>query len=218
MSAVRIGILLYLLGVAVMAGDVIYGRTIQTEVATLGIAGIQSKYGDAGGLKLLAFAFGFPLGVGLSLLGAALLGGTAKTRPARLGGWTLLVILVPILTPGILGTSHSPSYFGIGGITILGLVAASMWYWGRYRLRVDDARRSAADWQGLGYLAFALAAWNLCGFGGMPSFAVYPEKMIALNAIPFAVGQLKAVMALFILGWIFTAIGLHRAARGLPQP
>ena len=45
------------------------------------------------------------------------------------------------------------------------------------------------------------------------SFAVYPEKMIALNAIPFAVGQLKAVMALFILGWIFTVLGLRRAAQ-----
>jgi hypothetical protein len=218
MNAVRIGIVLYLIGVVIMAGDVFYGRTIQTEVTALGIAGIQAKYGNAGGLKLLAFAFGFPLGVGLSLLGAALLGGTAKTRPARLGGWALLVILVPILTPGILGTSHSPGYFGIGGITILGLVAASMWYWGRFRVRLDDARRPAADWQGLGYLAFALAAWNLCGFGGMPSFAVYPEKMIALNAIPFAVGQLKAVMALFILGWAFTAFGLYRASRGLNQP
>jgi hypothetical protein len=42
--------------------------------------------------------------------------------------------------------------------------------------------------------------------------------MIALNAVPFAVGQLKSVMALFILGWIFTLIGLHRVARGLTQP
>jgi len=218
MSAARIGILLYLVGVVVMAGDVIYGRTIQAEVAALGITGIQTKYGDAGGLKLLAFAFGFPLGVGLSLLGAALLGGTAGTPLGRLGGWALLVILVPLLTPGVLGTAHHPAYFGIGGITILGLVAASMWYWGRYRRRVSAALRPAADWQGLGYLAFALAAWNLCGFGGMPSFAVYPEKMIALNAIPFAVGQLKAVMALFILGWVFTLIGLHRATRGLTQP
>jgi hypothetical protein len=215
MKPERFGLVLYLVGLAVMIGDVVYGKIIQNEVAALGIAGIQARYGDAGGLKLLAFAFGFPLGVGVALLGAALTGGTAKTRIGRLGGIGLLVILMPILVPAVFGSAHSPDYFGYGGITILVLVAAATWYWGRYRLRVPEALRAAADWQGLGYLAFALAAWNLCGFGGMPSFAIYPEKMIALHAVPFAVGQLKAVMALIILGWVFTVLGLRRAARSI---
>jgi len=214
MNTQRLGIIVYLAGLAIMIGDVIYGKLIQTEVAALGLAGMQARHGDAGGLKLLLFAFAFPLGVGISLLGAALFGGTANSRAGRIGGIALLLVLVPILTPGIFGSQHSPNYFGYGGMSILVLVAAAMWYWGRYRLRLSDVMRPAADWQGLGYLAFALAAWNLCGFSGMPSFAVYPEKMIALNAIPFAVGQLKAVMALFIIGWIFTALGLRRAAQG----
>ena len=213
MTSKNIGIALYVLGVLIMVGDIIYGKQIQTEVAALGLAGMQAKYGDAGGLKLLLFAFSFPFGVGVSLLGAALFGGTAKSRAGRIGGIALLVVLMPILTPGIFGTQHSPNYFGYGGMTILVLVATAMWYWGKYRMRLTDALRPAADWQGLGLLAFALAAWNLCGFGGMPGFAVYPEKMIELNTIPFAVGQLKAVMALFILGWIFTVLGLRRAAQ-----
>lgn len=213
MNTQRVGSIVYLAGLAIMIADVIYGKQIQTEVATLGFTGMQAKYGDGGMLKVLLFAFAFPLGVAVSLLGAALFGGTANSRAGRIGGIALLVLLVPILTPGILGTQHSPNYFGYGGMTILALVAAAMWFWGQYRLRLPDAMRPAADWQGLGLLAFALAAWNLCGFGGMPSFAVYPEKMIALNAIPFAVGQLKAVMALFILGWIFTVLSLRRAAQ-----
>ena len=213
MNKQRLGLIVYLAGVAIMVGDIIYGRLIQPEVAELGLAGIQARYGDAGGLKLLLFAFAFPLGVAVSLLGAALFGGTANSRAGRIGGIALLMVLVPILTPGVFGTQHSPNYFGYGGMSILVLVAVAMWYWGKYRMRLSEAMRPAADWQGLGYLAFALAAWNLCGFGGMPSFAVYPEKMIALNAIPFAVGQLKAVMALFILGWVFTVLGLRRAAQ-----
>jgi len=213
MNTQRLGGIVYLAGLAVMVGDVIYGKQIQDEVAALGLAGMQVRYGDAGGLKLLLFAFTFPLGVGISLLGAALFGGTAKSHAGRIGGIALLVVLAPILTPGIFGTQHSPNYFGYGGMSILALVAAAMWFWGKYRMRLSEALRPAADWQGLGLLAFALAAWNLCGFGGMPSFAVYPEKMIALNAVPFAVGQLKAVMALFILGWIFTVLGLRRAAQ-----
>ena len=213
MNTQRLGSIVYLTGLAVMIGDVIYGKQIQTEVAALGLAGMQATHGDAGVLKLLLFAFTLPLGMGISLLGAALFGGTAKSHVGRIGGIALLVVLVPFLTPGIIGTQHSPNYFGFGGMTILALVAVAMWFWGKYRMRLSAAMRPAADWQGLGLLAFALAAWNLCGFGGMPGFAVYPEKMIALNAIPFAVGQLKAVMALFILGWIFTVLGLRRAAQ-----
>ena len=216
MKEQRIGLMLFLLGVAVMIGDVGYGKLIQGEVTELGIAGILAKNGELAGLRLLLFAFAFPLAAGLSLLGAALFGGTAQTRAGRIGGLALLVALVPLLAPGVFGTQHGPAYFGYGGMLILLLVALAMWFWGQYRLRLSEVARPAADWQGLGLLAFALAAWNLCGFGGMPGFAVYPEKMLALKAVPFAVGQLKAVMALFILGWIFTVLGLRRAAR-LPR-
>jgi len=209
----RLGIVLFSVGLAVMAGDVVYGKFIQDEVARLGMSGLEAQQGQAGLGKLLLFAFGFPLGMGLSLLGAALFGGTANSRAGRLGGIALLLILAPMFLPELFGKQHSANYFGLGGVTIMVLVAAAMWFWGRYRLRLNEARRTAADWQGLGYLAFALAAWNLCGFGSMPSFAVYPEKMLALNAVPFAVGQLKSIMALIILGWLFTVIGLRKAAQ-----
>ncbi len=213
MNTQRLGVIIYLAALAIMAGDVLYGKRIQAEVAALDLTGMQANLGDGGTLKVLLFAFAFPLGVGMSFLGAALFGGTAKSRAGRIGGIALLVVLVPILTPGIFGSQHSPNYFGYGGMAILALVAAATWFWGQYRMRLSDAMRPAADWQGLGLMAFALAAWNLCGFGGMPSFALYPEKMISLNALPFAIGQLKAVMALFILGWIFTVLGLRRMAQ-----
>lgn len=217
MTMQRLGVGIYVAGLVLMVGDVIYGKQIQSEVAMLGLVGMQAKYGNSGVAKLLFFAFSFPLGLGVSLIGAALLGGTANSRAGRIGAIALLLVLVPILVPGIFGTQPSPAYFGYGGMAILALVAVALWFWGQYRLRVAQAMRGAADLQGLGLLAFALAAWNLCGFAGMPGFAVYPEKMLALAAIPFAVGQLKAVMALFVLGWIFTALGMYRAARTVGQ-
>lgn len=216
MKPQRLGLVMFLAGAAIMAGDVMYGKYIQDEVARLGMSGLEAEQGQAGLGKLLLFAFSFPLGMGLSLLGAALFGGTANSRAGRLGGVALVLVLVPMFLPEILGKRHSAGYFGWGGISIMLLVAAALWFWGNYRQRLNDAQRAAADWQGLGYLAFALAAWNLCGFGSMPSFALYPEKMIALNAIPFAVGQLKAIMALFILGWLFTMLGLRKAVLAVP--
>jgi len=212
----RVGLILFLSGLVVMIGDVVYAKLIQDDVARLGLTGIESELGPAGLLRILAFAFSFPLGLGLTLLGAAGLGGAATSRVGRIGGIALILLLLPMLLPEIAGRHRSAEYFGWGGIAILVFVAIAMWFWGIYRMRIDDARRAAADWQGLGYLAFALAAWNLCGFGAMPGFALQPDKMIALDAIPFATGQLKSIMALFIFGWVFTAIGLRRAVLSSP--
>lgn len=213
MTMQRLGIGIYVVGLVLMAGDVIYGKQIQSEVSMLGLVGMQAKYGNSGIFKLLLFAFSFALGLGISLIGAALLGGTANSRAGRIGALSLLLVLAPLFIPGIFGTQPSPAYFGYGGMAILVLVAIALWFWGQYRLRLSGPMRAAADLQGLGLLSFALAAWNLCGFAGMPGFALNPEKMLALAAVPFAVGQLKAVMALFVLGWIFTALGFYKAAR-----
>lgn len=217
MTMQRLGIGIYVTGLVLMVGDVIYGKQIQSEVSMLGLVGLQAKYGNSGILKLLLFAFSFPLGVGISLLGAALLGGTANSRVGRIGAVSLLLVLVPLFVPGIFGTQASPAYFGYGGMAILVLVASAFWFWGQYRLGLAQTHRAAVDLQGLGLLSFALAAWNLCGFAGMPGFAVYPEKMLGLAAVWFAVGQLKAVMALLVLGWIFTALGFYQAARTTRQ-
>ena len=133
MNTQRLGSIVYLAGLAIMVGDVIYGKQIQTEVAALGLAGLQAQYGETGLLKVLLFAFTFPLGMGISFLGAALFGGTAKSRAGRIGGIALLVVLVPILIPGIFGSQHSPNYFGYGGMSILALVAARVNRFALYR-------------------------------------------------------------------------------------
>jgi hypothetical protein len=212
MNMQRFGVALYVVGVLVMVGDVWIGKTIQAEVTALGLAGIEARDGERGLVKILVFAFSYPLGVALCLMGAALRANVATTLMGRIGGFALLVLLVPLLSPAVLGKQHSPQFFGLGGITLLGLTALALWYWGKFRARVSAALRPAADWQGLGVFAFALAAWNLCGVGGMPGFAIYPDQVNKLQSLPFVVPQLKAVMALLILGFLFTTLGLRRAA------
>jgi hypothetical protein len=212
MNMQRFSVLLYVTGVLLMAGDVWIGKTIQPEVTALGLAGIEAQQGERGLAKILLFAFSYPLGVALCLMGATLRLNTVSSRFGRIGGFAMLVLIVPLLSPAVLGKQHSPYYFGLGGITLLGLTALAMWYWGKFRARASAALRPAVDWQGLGIFAFALAAWNLCGVGGMPGFAIYPDKVNALQSLSFVVPQLKAVMALFILGFLFTVLGLRRAA------
>jgi hypothetical protein len=80
-------------------------------------------------------------------------------------------------------------------------------------VKTASERHAALDLQAIGYFCFALAAWNSCGFGSVPSFALFPEKMIALGTRDFAVGQLKSIMAFFVLGWLFTMLGFFKASR-----
>lgn len=58
----------------------------------------------------------------------------------------------------------------------------------------------------LGLLCFAVAAWNLCGSAAMPSFLLMPERLAALQTLPFATGQMKSVLALLALGWVLLLI------------
>ena len=196
-----------------MALSAIMGKVLQPQLYELGISGLQKTHGITGMVPAMVFFFSFPVGLVICLLGAI-------NMRSHLTGhvWPYALLAVPgvaivVLVPMVFGREVSTSYFGIGGVSILLLAAASIYYWGCYRARQRASSHAALDFQAIGYLCFALAAWNLCGFGGIPSFALYPEKMIALGARGFAVGQLKSVMAFFVLGWLFTMLGFFKAAR-----
>jgi hypothetical protein len=205
------GAILFGAGAALMGLAVILGKYFLTELHQLGLIGFEAAYGSRGMLKFLLFALGFPLGAGLAVLGMLVRAGAPAARVALFAAAAVLGAFGSVLVPLAFGTRPSPAYFGTGGIVIMLLALATAWFWGKHRARLAEASaRTAADLQALGYLCFALAAWNLCGVGGMPGFALYPDKMIALDARDFAVGQMKVVMAFFVAGWLFTALGWWR--------
>jgi hypothetical protein len=207
----RKGMIVLALGVAMMAGVTALGKwSLQPAFDPLGLAAYEATYGAPGMLKLLLFALGFPFGVGLCVIGAVLMSDGA-TRLWRFVALTLAGTILAVVTPGIFGHQPSPAYFGLGGVAILVLVATTAWYWGRHRATLPEAQRPATDLKAMGYFWFAVAAWNLCGVGGMPSYALYPELMLKFDSRAFAVGQLKSVMAALILGWLFTVLGWRRA-------
>jgi len=214
MASRRFAITLFISGIAVMIAVTALGKyQLAPILDPLGVRAYQARYGDPGMLAFLFFAVGFPLGAGLTMLGGYTLSGARRSRTGALLTVTLVAAIAAILVQGIFGTRHSPAYFGIGGITIGVLVAATFWYWGSYRLGLPETLRASADLQACGYLWFAVAAWNTCGFGGMPSYAIYPQKLLAHDSLWFAVAQLKSVMACFVLGWAFTALGMWHAAK-----
>ena len=206
----RQGEVILAIGILAMVAIVIYGEFLQAELNLRGVAGMEAAYGPLGLARVLVFALGFPLGIALTFMGAALF--TATDRRAPL--YSLLVALVAASAPllyGILGNHTSAWYFGGGGIVLMALIALSAWWWGNYRARVPESVRATVDLQGAGLACFAVAAWNLCGAGAMPGFALFPERLLELDSRGFAVGQMKVVMAFLVLGFLFSALGLRRA-------
>ncbi len=213
MSDKRAGVLVFSAGLTIMALSAIMGKVLQSQLFELGIAGLQQAYGLMGMIPAMVFFFSFPVGLVICLTGAVTM---SKSLTGRIWPFALLAIpgiAVVILVPLIFGRGLSASYFGIGGVLILVLAAATVYYWGSYTAQQPASRHAALDLQAIGYLCFALAAWNICGFGSAPSFALFPEKMIAFGSRDFAVGQLKSIMAFFVLGWLFTMLGFFKASR-----
>jgi hypothetical protein len=205
------GFLIFAAGAALMIAAVALGYGIQPEVAELGMDAYRARSGAAGSLSFVLFAFGFPLGVGVVAIGAARGSGTSWPRLAWFAALVMGAVSTAVLVPLVFGRSLGGGFFGAGGILILVLVLATAWFWGADRARMPAGSRTPADLKGGGYVCFAMAAWNLCGVGDMPSFALSPETMLAVGSQPFAVGQMKAIMALLVIGWALTAIG-HRLA------
>jgi hypothetical protein len=208
-----IGLILFLLGAAVTVALVVMGKHYMPELQGPDALPLAKLHGTPAMLKLSVFGYGFPLGLGLCVVGAAALGQAGARRLGLLALATLAGGGIVIAVPHIFGHHRSPLYFGVGGVVILALFLLAAWSWGVHRRALDPELRTATDLHALGYLCFAIAAWNACGAGGMPGFAVDPERVLALGTGAMATARFKVVMAFFVLGWLLTLLGFRRAIR-----
>jgi hypothetical protein len=209
----RQGQWVFAFGLLVVLTSVIAGNLIQDELVSQGDQAFLASHGAAGWLGFFTFAFGFPLGMAICATGMFMASEPAAGKRLLFTITALLVALSAILVPGVAGRAPSAYFFGTGGYIILGLVLATLWLWGRYRASLPPEARLGADLQGAGYLCFAIVAWNLCGLGGMPSFALDPEKMLATGSRGFAIGQMKSIMVALVVGWILTAVGYRMSLK-----
>lgn len=210
-----VGRLIFTAGLITMVMAVVTGNTLQADIITLGIDDYISRNGTAGWFRFLLFAFGFPAGLAVGVTGLLL---ASEDRIGRLLAISLLLFLaclMPIITQKLTGTERSVDFFGIAGYSLMVIIVLAMWHWSVHRDLVDSSMRLGTDLQGAGYACFAMAAWNLCGVGGMPSYALDPEHMLTAGTRGFATGQMKAVMLLLILGWLLTLIGYRVSAHRL---
>ena len=212
------GLGVFFAGLFVMVAAVLTGNSIQPEVGRLGMDVFLAQHGVGGWLEFPLFAFGFPLGLVICAIGLFVASGGKGAGLFPFGLVLLIAALLPLLAPLLLGRQPGTTFFGTAGYLLLSLTVITLWLWGRDRAALQQTQRRASDFQGAGYACFAMAAWNLCGVGGMPAFALTPERMLATGTAAFATGQMKAVMLLLLLGWLLTLFGYYHAGRSRSRP
>jgi len=178
------------------------GESLQPELKQLGLTAYLQQSNWQGTLFIFGFVFAFPVGLLLIVL-AGLLNGEAK------GKYYFVLIHVVLLGavlvsiwPFVVGRENSASYFGYSGGLLLVLIFAVGWFWAQQRRSCEPSHRKVVDLKGTGYFFFALATWNICGVAGMPGYALYPERSLAVDAYPFIIGQVKVVMLYLVLAWL----------------
>lgn len=201
------------LGLALALGVVLLGQRLLPGLAGPHPRPLVELHGTATWARLPLFAYGFPAGLALVLVGAGLLSGARRGRLGWIAAGAAAGPALMIGVPRLFGAAPSPSYFGAGGVAILLLFLGVVGTWARLRRGLQEPARGGVDLQALGYLAFVLGAWNVCGSSGMPGWGLYPERVLAAGSQVFVVGQLRAAMAFFVLGWLCTLLGLRRAGR-----
>lgn len=157
-----------------------------------------------GATKTVLWLFSFQLGLFFLTL-AALLRANAR-RGLR---WTFVLLALAWL--GFAGIQSLPRagapFYIVFGSLILVLIAIVIWRWSNLRPSLEGPDLRAHDFRLFGYLFFAMAAWDVCGFGSM-GFMLHPEKAAAFETGDLLATQSTKVMIEFVLGWTFSLLSM----------
>ena len=206
--------LMVLGGLVLIVGAPIVIHVFFDTLVELGPRNFLALWANNGGTLLLYFTAGLPLGAILLAAGGARFYPAAKS-PAP--------VLLPLLAiEAVYFIFHSVRYnfdfglptlvFGVMGCLLLLLFFGQVWYWARRRPGLRASRQRVADLQLGAGLSFIAAAWQACGLGSAPGFAIRPALAVALANQSFIYGQVLAIQVFMALGFVFLLLAM-RAGR-----
>lgn len=197
------GIILLAACVAMLLYTVLAGAWIKPDLGRLGMDGFIAEKGAIGGLTLYLWLFSLPLAMILGVLGVMINVRAPAGRIWACGAAGVLVLIVPLAVGGFIGESV-PAIFGTGGVLIEVFLLLLLWFWAKERATLKGRQALAADLRLAGYMFFAFVAWDLCGIGSQPVYALHPEKMIEFGMRPLALQMMYGMLTYFVIGWGLT--------------
>lgn len=203
------------LGVSLVAGAQILIWVSRAELAAAGAHAFTTLWHGGGGLALLYFTAGVPLGALLFAVSSARLFNTAASA-----AWVLMPLLglqlVYFAYHGIAAFRYTRvpfAAFATCGVLLSVLGCAFVWVWARTRPRLDARARRQADLTLGAGLCFFTSAWQACGLAGPPGFGLYPELVRQDGGVSFLVGQALAVLIFALLGFVLLLLSMRLMGR-----
>jgi hypothetical protein len=189
------------------------------KLAEVGPQVFMTLWYGAGGLAMLDFTAGLPLGAILVAMGGACLfdasGRWRRVLLALLGIYTAYFVYHAFFV--FRYTSVPFASFAVAGFLLVVLFLALVWVWVRRRSRSEPRSQRGLDLQMGGGLCFFTAAWEACGLAGAPGFAIYPEVAEQLGNQSFLVGQVVAVQVFICLGFVLILLAMRAERPRNPQ-
>lgn len=204
-----IGTIVLIVGIISMVIAIISGKILVPQIKAFGMLKFINNKESLEYMLLTVFNAGFPIGAGISVVGAAILSDASRKRIWWYAWLILLSAVIMSIIPVVFGSEHSLNYYSICGIIVIILFLLFSWFWSRNRHKIDDKSQIAEDLKMAGYLFFLLASWETFRLVSFPVFSLYPEKIMAFKTLPYAIAQSKLILALFVTAWLFTFIGYN---------
>ncbi len=185
----RVGMIIFGIGVVYIF--------IVSGLSTWWIVPLMREIGLYGfSTAVMIWAVSAPLGALLLAVGGAAVAPDRRFWVAVIA--TMLIVLW--LSSGPI-SQVIPPLFGIGGSLIMLSFLGCAWNWIKLRPQLSAAARPAADLQMLGQVFFFIAAWNLCGLMGAPTFVLRPELSQQFDMSALAINVGTAVLIFLTIGW-----------------
>ena len=205
-----VGFLLVACGLLFIIGAPALIWVFRENLTTLSPRILITQWYGAGGLLLLYFTAGLPLG---AILIAA---GGAQVFPASVPARRVLLPLLGIQL--IYFSYHAIAVFRYNrvpfllfafiGFLFVILFLTLVWVWARKRPGLTPERQRVVDLQLGSGICFFTAAWQTCGLAGAPGFAIYPELVQKLDNQSFLIGQLVADHFFIAIGFVFLLLAV----------
>jgi hypothetical protein len=198
-------------GLLLIIGSPVLIRLFFNTLTEVGPRVFISFWDNNGGLLLLYFTAGLPLGAILLAAGGARLFPAAKSAGP---------ILLPLLGIELIYfTYHAIRFnfdlgiprllFAVIGCLFIILFIGLVWFWARSRPSLAPGRQRVVDLQLGAGLCFFSAAWQACGLASAPGFAIRPELVQKLANQSFIFGQVLAIQVFMALGFIFLLLAMR---------
>mgnify|MGYP007059378998 CR=1 FL=1 len=208
-------IVVYLIGLLLMLSVLLIGPELEPKIKQQGLSEFLALGGWQADAWLFAFVFLFPLGLVVCTVAGMLVNGPGWRVVLVAIGLSIAVTSLVVIWPALIGRDADALYFGVGGTLLLILISGTGWHWALQRQQTLPSQRRAVDYRGFAYFCFATATWHICGAGGMPGFAIYPDSVIGVKHYPFIISQFKVVMLYLILAWGSLFLSFRSARKSL---